>query len=58
MVAENSTKPISITLRVWRQAGPGDAGRFVEYQASDLNPNMSLLEMLDVVNDDLERRGE
>ncbi|MFM9029745.1 MAG: succinate dehydrogenase/fumarate reductase iron-sulfur subunit [Opitutaceae bacterium] len=49
---------MSVTLRVWRQAGPGETGRFVEYQASDLNPNMSLLEMLDVVNDDLERRGE
>jgi len=58
MVAETSVKNISVTLRVWRQAGPGETGRFVEYQASDLNPNMSLLEMLDVVNDDLERRGE
>ena len=58
MVAETSVKNISVTLRVWRQAGPGETGRFVEYKASDLNPNMSLLEMLDVVNDDLERRGE
>ena len=58
MVAETSVKNISVTLRVWRQAGPGETGRFVEYQASDLNPNMSLLEMLDVVNDGLERRGE
>ena len=58
MVAETSAKNISVTLRVWRQAGPGQPGAFVEYKASDLNPNMSLLEMLDVVNDDLERRGE
>ncbi|MBI5768127.1 MAG: succinate dehydrogenase/fumarate reductase iron-sulfur subunit [Verrucomicrobia bacterium] len=49
---------MSVTLRVWRQAGPGAPGKFVEYQASGLNPNMSLLEMLDVVNDDLERKGE
>jgi len=58
MVAASSTKFISVTLRVWRQASSGEAGRFVEYQAANLNPNMSLLEMLDVVNDDLERRGE
>jgi succinate dehydrogenase / fumarate reductase iron-sulfur subunit len=58
MVAESSSKLISVTLRVWRQAGPGQPGKFVEYPAANLNPNMSLLEMLDVVNDDLERRGE
>jgi succinate dehydrogenase / fumarate reductase iron-sulfur subunit len=58
MVAENTTKNISVTLRVWRQAGPGAPGKFVDYPAKDLNPNMSLLEMLDVVNDELERKGE
>lgn len=59
MAAENtSTKNISVTLRIWRQAGPDQAGKFVEYKASNLNPNMSFLEMLDVVNDDLERRNE
>lgn len=59
MVAEtSSTKNISVTLRVWRQAGPDKAGRFVEYQAKNCNPNMSFLEMLDVVNDELERKGE
>ncbi|MFH1497384.1 MAG: succinate dehydrogenase/fumarate reductase iron-sulfur subunit [Verrucomicrobiota bacterium] len=49
---------MSVTLRVWRQAGPSQAGRFVEYQAKNCNPNMSFLEMLDVVNDGLERQGE
>jgi succinate dehydrogenase / fumarate reductase iron-sulfur subunit len=58
MVAENSSTNISVTLRVWRQAGPDQAGKFVDYPAKDLNPNMSFLEMLDVVNDELERRGE
>ena len=58
MVAESSNSLISVTLRVWRQAGPNAQGKFVEYQAKDLNPNMSLLEMLDVVNDNLERKGE
>lgn len=59
MVADNnSTKNISVTLRVWRQAGPSAPGKFVDYQSANLNPNMSLLEMLDVVNDDLERQGQ
>lgn len=58
MVAESSTKTISVTLRVWRQAGPSQPGKFVEYQAKNLNPNMSFLEMLDVVNDELTVKGE
>jgi succinate dehydrogenase / fumarate reductase, iron-sulfur subunit len=58
MVAENTTQPISVTLRVWRQAGPNQPGRFVDYQSKDLNPNMSFLEMLDVVNDELTMKGE
>jgi succinate dehydrogenase / fumarate reductase iron-sulfur subunit len=59
MVAANtSSQPISITLRVWRQAGPKQPGRFVDYQSKNLNPNMSFLEMLDVVNDELTARGE
>ena len=59
MVAEtSSTKDISVTLKVWRQAGPEAQGKFETYHAKDLNPNMSLLEMLDVVNDELERKGQ
>lgn len=54
----SSSKLISITLRVWRQAGPQQAGKFVDYTAKGLNPNMSFLEMLDVVNDDLTLKGE
>ncbi|HZZ56741.1 MAG TPA: succinate dehydrogenase/fumarate reductase iron-sulfur subunit [Opitutaceae bacterium] len=51
-------KTLSVTLRVWRQARAGAPGRFVEYPARGLNPDMSFLEMLDVVNDDLTARGE
>ena len=58
MVAENSTKTLSVTLRVWRQAGPNVPGRFVDYRAQNLNSNMSFLEMLDVVNDELTMKGE
>jgi succinate dehydrogenase / fumarate reductase iron-sulfur subunit len=53
MVAESSTPNISITLRVWRQAGPGKPGKFVDYQVKDINMNMSFLEMLDVLNEQL-----
>lgn len=53
-MAEN----LAVTLRVWRQAGKGQAGRFVDYPARNLNPNMSFLEMLDVVNDELTEKGE
>ncbi len=58
MVAENTTQPISLTLRVWRQAGPNEPGAFVEYRSANLNPAMSFLEMLDVVNDELTIKGE
>src|SRR5882762_1958314 len=60
MVAANTTssQSLSITLRVWRQAGPKQPGKFVDYQSKDLNPNMSFLEMLDVVNDELTLKGE
>ena len=40
-------------LRVWRQSGPTDAGRVVEYDAPDISSDMSFLEMLDVVNERL-----
>ena len=49
---------MNVTLRVWRQKNAHSAGRFVEYEAKDINPNMSFLEMLDVVNEELTRRGE
>jgi succinate dehydrogenase / fumarate reductase iron-sulfur subunit len=47
-----------LTLRVWRQAGSDDPGRFETYVASDVSPDMSFLEMLDVVNEGLIEHGE
>jgi len=49
---------MKVKLRVWRQKGRNSPGRFVEYDAKGINPNMSFLEMLDVVNEDLTKRGE
>lgn len=47
-----------LTLRVWRQPGPRAAGKLVEYAAHDVSPDMSFLEMLDVVNERLIGEGE
>src|SRR5215216_4064939 len=49
---------MNLTLRVWRQKDAADPGRFVDYQAKDVSPDMSFLEMLDIVNEELIRRGE
>src|SRR5215470_17424699 len=49
---------MKFTLKIWRQKGPADNGRFVTYQAQDISPNMSFLEMLDVVNQQLTLKGE
>ncbi len=44
---------MNLTLHVWRQAGPDDKGRFERYEARDVSPHMSFLEMLDAVNETL-----
>jgi succinate dehydrogenase iron-sulfur subunit len=49
---------MNVTLRVWRQAGPGAPGKMVEYKATDISPEASFLEMMDVVNEELTLRGE
>ena len=46
-----------LTLKVWRQPGPDAKGGFVTYDAPDVSPDMSFLEMLDVVNERLIERG-
>jgi succinate dehydrogenase / fumarate reductase iron-sulfur subunit len=49
---------MNLTLRVWRQKNAQTAGRFVEYKAKDITPDMSFLEMLDVVNEELIKKGQ
>lgn len=49
---------INLTLHVWRQAGPGDRGAMVSIDAPGISTEMSLLEMLDVVNERLTLAGE
>ena len=49
---------MNLTLKVWRQSGPDDSGRMVTYRVEDVSPDMSFLEMLDVLNESLIARGE
>jgi succinate dehydrogenase / fumarate reductase iron-sulfur subunit len=49
---------MNLTLRVWRQPGPEAPGQLVSYQARNISPDMSFLEMLDVVNEELVGQGQ
>jgi len=49
---------MDLTLYVWRQKSANDAGRMVKYDAKGVSPDMSFLEMLDVVNEELTGRAE
>src|SRR3954464_12712323 len=49
---------MNLTLRVWRQKDANDPGKMVEYPATNIIPDMSFLEMLDVVNEGLIAKGE
>ena len=49
---------MKLTLQVWRQRNAAESGGFVSYTARDISPDMSFLEMLDVVNEDLIRKGK
>ncbi len=46
-----------VTLKVWRQAGPADPGRFESFDVDGLSEDMSFLEMLDVLNDRITIEG-
>ncbi len=49
---------MNLTLKIWRQTGPNDQGGLVTYQVSDISPDMSFLEMLDVLNEELNAKGD
>jgi succinate dehydrogenase / fumarate reductase iron-sulfur subunit len=53
-MADNMT----IHLRIWRQAGPNDEGAFKDYTVEDVSPEMSFLELLDVLNEQLVMAGD
>jgi succinate dehydrogenase / fumarate reductase iron-sulfur subunit len=49
---------MNLRLLIWRQPNRNAPGKMVEYRANDVSPDMSFLEMLDVVNEGLIGRGE
>jgi len=49
---------MNIKLRIWRQANAQAEGKLVEYQLNDVSANMSFLEMMDVLNEQLISKGE
>ena len=49
---------MKLNLKIWRQKNAEDKGQFLEYQADEVSEDMSFLEMLDVVNQDLVKKGE
>jgi succinate dehydrogenase / fumarate reductase iron-sulfur subunit len=49
---------VRLNLRIWRQVSPTAKGRLEDYTADSVSPDMSFLEMLDVVNEGLIRKGQ
>ncbi|MFN8415167.1 MAG: succinate dehydrogenase/fumarate reductase iron-sulfur subunit [Cytophagaceae bacterium] len=49
---------MNLTLKVWRQKDAKSAGKMVNYQATGISPDMSFLEMIDVVNEGLVKKGD
>ena len=48
---------MNLKLKVWRQKNATASGQAVDYSAPDVSPDMSFLEMLDVVNEELTKKG-
>jgi len=53
-----SDKGMTIHLKIWRQARGAKSGRFVDYTVENVQPEMSFLEMLDILNEQLVKKGE
>jgi succinate dehydrogenase / fumarate reductase, iron-sulfur subunit len=55
---DHAGRTLNLTLHVWRQKNAASEGKMVTYQANNISTDMSFLEMLDVVNEELIARGE
>jgi len=53
-----SEQKLNLTLKIWRQKNAKEAGNFVTYRVSDISTDMSFLEMIDVLNEQLINKGE
>lgn len=51
-------KNLTIKLKVWRQENADAKGKFVDYTVNDVNPDMSFLEMLDELNEELIKKDD
>lgn len=49
---------MNLTLKIWRQKNAKDKGQMVDYKISGIEPDMSFLEMLDVLNNELVEKGD
>lgn len=49
---------MNLKLKIWRQKGPQDKGKMVEYNVTDISEHMSFLEMMDVLNESLVAKGD
>ncbi|NVK51932.1 MAG: succinate dehydrogenase/fumarate reductase iron-sulfur subunit [Flavobacteriaceae bacterium] len=49
---------MNLTLKIWRQKGPEDKGKLVDYKVNDISEHMSFLEMMDVLNEQLIEQGD
>lgn len=49
---------MNLTLKIWRQKNAKDKGQMVDYKITDISPDMSFLEMLDILNDNLINKGD
>ena len=54
-MAGSSTETMSLKLKIWRQKNKADKGQMVDYNLDGVSPDMSFLEMLDVLNNKLVR---
>ena len=53
-----STGNMNLTLKIWRQKNSKTNGKLVDYKLSEISPDMSFLEMFDVLNEDLISKGD
>lgn len=53
-----STGNMNLTLKIWRQKNNNTKGNLVDYKISDISPDMSFLEMFDVLNEQLVSKGD
>lgn len=57
-MSQSKSESMKINLKVWRQKDGKSQGKFVDYKVPEVNPDMSFLEMIDLLNEDIIKKGE